>query len=189
MSFGTPLRHRARPKRKQDLIPNSNSHPFWTLLAAPGRSKGGFWSPRGFPKSPKIDMMRIDRHPGGQSGPKRHPEEGFEMRHKILPKRYPKSIIFGMPKPSKSVVRSFKIKVLEVPKKHEKMIKNEVPKGGPFHLFGALWRPLGGQGVTVRPLGVDLERVQKSVIFGNIAGGDKKHTFLTFGDQGRHNSQ
>ena len=102
---------------------------------------------------------------GGQSGPKRPPEEGFEMLQKMLPKRCPKIVVFGMPKPSKSVVRSFKIKVLEVPKKPKKMIKNEVPKGGPFHLFGALWRPLGGQGVTVRPLGVDLERVQKSIIF------------------------
>ena len=88
-------------------------------------------------------------------------EKGFEMQQQILPKRYPKINVFGMPKPSKSIVRSFKIKVLGVPKKHEKIIQNEAPKGGPFHLFGALWRPLGGQGVTVRPRAVDFEVSQK----------------------------
>jgi hypothetical protein len=73
-------------------------------------------------------MMRIDRHPGGQNGPKRPPEEGFEMRQKILPNKYPKSIIFGMPKPSKSIVRFFKVKVLEVPKNLKKTNKNEARK-------------------------------------------------------------
>ena len=98
---------------------------------------------------------------GGQSGPKRPPEEGLEMLQKILPKRCPKSDVFGMPRPTKSNVRVSKIKVLGVPKKHEKMIENEAPKGDPFHLFGALWRPLGGQGVTVRPRAVDFEVSQK----------------------------
>ena len=98
---------------------------------------------------------------GGQSGPKRLPEEGFEMLQKMLPKRCPNIDVFGMPKPPKSAIRSFKIKVLGVPKKHEKLIENEAPKGGPIHLFGALWRPLGGQGVTVRPRAVDFEVSQK----------------------------
>ena len=98
---------------------------------------------------------------GGQSGPKRPPEEGFGMIQKILPKMCPKIVVFGMPKPSKSAIKSFKIKVLGVPKKHEKIIENEAPKGDPFHLFGALWRPLGGQGVTVRPRAVDFEGCQK----------------------------
>jgi hypothetical protein len=94
-----------------------------------------------------------------------------------------------MPKLSKSIVRSFKIKVSKVTKNLKKTNKNEARKGATFHLFGAPWWPLGGQGVTVRPLGVDLERVPKSVIFSKIAGGDQKHYFLIFGDQGRHNSQ
>ena len=98
---------------------------------------------------------------GGQSGPKRHPEEGFETLQKMLPKRCPTIDVFGMPKLSKSAIRYFKIKVLGVPKKHEQMIEHEAPKGAPIHLFGALWRPLGRQGVTVRPRAVDFEVSQK----------------------------
>ena len=63
----------------------------------PGRSKGGFWSPRGFPKSPKIDMMQIDRHLGGAKWTKKHPEEGFEMIQKMLPEMYPQKYVFWMP--------------------------------------------------------------------------------------------
>ena len=83
------------------------------------------------------------------------------MLQKMLPKRYLEIDVCGMPKPPKSTIRSFKIKVLGVQQKHQKMIENEVPKGGPIHLFGALWRPLGGQGVTVRPRAVDFEVYQK----------------------------
>ena len=83
------------------------------------------------------------------------------MLQKMLPNMCPKFVVFGMPKPSKRVIRSFKIKVLGVPKKHEKMIEHEAQKGDPFHLFGALWRSLGGQGVTVRPRAVDFEVSQK----------------------------
>ena len=46
-------------------------------LGRPGRSKGGFWYPRGFPKSPKIDMMRIDRHLGGAKWAKKASRRGF----------------------------------------------------------------------------------------------------------------
>ena len=94
MSFGTPLRHRERTKRKQDLIPNSNSHPFWTLLAAPGRSKGGFWSPRGFLNSPKIDMMRIDRHIGGAKWAKKASRRGFRNVTENVTKKVSQNLRF-----------------------------------------------------------------------------------------------
>ena len=160
MLFGTPLGTQGAtktfPRRKRTNRPTRRTI-FFGPFGRPWALQGRILVPNGFPK------ITQNRHE--QSGPKRPPEEGFEMLQKMLPKRCPKIDVFGMPKPPKSVIRSFKIKVLEVPKSLKKTIKNEVPKGGPFHLFGALWRPLGGQGVTVRPLGVDLERVQKSVIF------------------------
>ena len=83
---------------------------------------------------------------GGQSGPKRPPEEGFEMLQKMLPKRCPKIVVFGMPKPSKSAIRSFKFKVLGVPKKHEKMIENEAPKGTHFIYLGHFGGPWEARG-------------------------------------------
>ena len=69
--------------------------------------------------------------------------------------------VFWMPKPSESTVRVSKIKVLGVPQKHQKMTNNETPKRPLSHQFGPLWRPLGGQGVIVRPLGVDFKVSQK----------------------------
>ena len=93
--------------------------------------------------------------------PKRPPEEGFEMLQKMLPKRCPTIDVFGMPKLPTIVIRSFKIKVLGVQNKHAKIIETEAPKGPQSHQFGALWRPLGGQGVTVRPRAVDFEVSQK----------------------------
>ena len=63
------------------------------------------------------------------------------MLQKMLPKRCPRFVVFGMPKPSKSAIRSFKIKVLEVPKNLKKMIKNEFPKGGHFIYLGHFGGP------------------------------------------------
>ena len=89
------------------------------LSGRPERSKGGFWSPRGFPKSAKIDMMRIDRHLGEAKWAKKLPENGFEMIQKMLPTLYPTIDVFRMPKPTKSTVKVSKIKVLGAQQKHQ----------------------------------------------------------------------
>ena len=47
-----------------------------TFLGAPGRSTGPFWTPGASRKDPKIYMVRLGRHLGGQEGPKRSSREG-----------------------------------------------------------------------------------------------------------------
>ena len=168
MHFGTPLRHRARPKRlKKDPPPRDYSgSSLFGPLGPPWALQGRLLVPKGFPK---ITQNRHDADrsaPWGAKWAKKASRRGLRNATENLTKKVSQNcIILGCQNLQKVSIRSFKIKVLEVPKKHKKMIKNEARKGAPFHLFGALWRPLGGQGVTVRPLGVDLERVQKSVIF------------------------
>ena len=49
MARGTPLAHRARPRRKRDLERNSTYQPFWPFLAALGDPRPHF-GPQGGPK-------------------------------------------------------------------------------------------------------------------------------------------
>ena len=90
MAIGTPLDHRARPRRKRDLERNSKDQPFWLPLAAPGRSKAPFWIPGGFQNDTQIDMGRQGRHllgprwakrlfqRGSQNGIEKVIEKGFQ---------------------------------------------------------------------------------------------------------------
>ena len=90
MACGTPLEHKAGPRRKRDLEGISGYLPFWTFLSAPGRSKVPFWIPGGAQKSLKLDMGRQGRHlweprcakrlfqRGSQNGIEKVIEKGFQ---------------------------------------------------------------------------------------------------------------
>ena len=78
MALGTPLDQEAGPRRKRDLERNSGDLPFWTFLAAPGRSKGPFGTPGGSQKGSKIDMGRLGRHLGGPRRAKRLFQRGSQ---------------------------------------------------------------------------------------------------------------
>ena len=78
MARGTPLGHTARLGRKRDLDRNSKDLPFWTFLAAPGRSKDAFWTPGGSQKGAKIDMGRPGRPLGVPRWAKRLSQRGSQ---------------------------------------------------------------------------------------------------------------
>ena len=77
MSFGTPLRHRARPRRKKDLGANSGEHPFWTFRAALGAPRADFGIQGVSQNHPKIITMSLDRHLGGAKWAKKASRRGL----------------------------------------------------------------------------------------------------------------
>ena len=173
MAPWTPLWHRSRPGRKRDLDRNSGDLPFWTFLAAPGRSKGAFWTPGGSRKCPKIDMGRLGRHLGGQEGPKSSSREGSRNGSEKVIKKGSKMRAFGRAKTSKSVVRSLKIEVLRGLEKYQKMTEKGSQNLSQKYQKWSPWLPWGGQGATLSPPLVDLRGPENRSIFEGSLGRQK----------------
>ena len=79
MALGTPLDHKADPRRKRDLEPNSKDQPFCPPLGRPWALQGSIVDPSGVPKLPKT------RHGEARSAPL-----GAKVGQKSLQKGVPK---------------------------------------------------------------------------------------------------
>ena len=122
MALGTPLDHKADPRRQRDLERNSNYQPFWPPLAARGRSKTPFWTPGGSQKGSKIDMGRQGRHLWGPRWAKRLFQRGSQNGVEKVIEKGSQNESFCDARIAKSVGRYCKLSVLRVQEKYQNMI-------------------------------------------------------------------
>ena len=106
-------------------------------------------------------MMRLDRHLGGAKWAKKASRRGSRNATENCTKQVSQNLCFWDAKTSKKYYKVIQVQGVGGSEKHQTIIENEAPKGAQSHQFGALWRPLGGHGVTVTPRAVDFEVSQK----------------------------
>ena len=126
MVLGTSLDHKAGPRRKRDLEPNSGYQPFWPPLAARGRSKVPFWTPGGFQKCSKIDMGRQGRHLGEPRWVKRLFKRGSQNEIENVIEKGSQNHSFCDAKIANSVGKYCKFFVLRVQEKYQTLIENGI---------------------------------------------------------------
>ena len=117
MAFGTPLAHRARPRRKRDLERNSGDQPFCPPLPPVGAPRSHFESHGGTQKGSKIDMGKQGRHRWDPRWAKRLFKRGLQNGiEKVIEKGSQKES-FCDARIAKSVGRYCKSSVLRVQEK------------------------------------------------------------------------
>ena len=124
MVFGTPLAHRARPRRKRDLEPSSNYQPFWPPLPPVGAPRSHFGPQGGFQNDTKIDMGRQGRHLWRPRWAKRLFQRGSQNGVEKVIEKGSQNESFCDARIAKSVGRYCKSSVLRVQEKYQNLIGN-----------------------------------------------------------------
>ena len=153
MARGNPLDHKADPRRKRDLEPNSGDQPFCPPLAAHGRSKAPFWIPGGTQKGSKIDLGRQGRPLGGPRWAKRLSQRGSQNGVEKVIENGSQNESYLDAKNTKSTVRYCKFLVLRVQEKYQNMIKNGSQNGRQKSPRWSHWWPWGGKDRLCLPRG------------------------------------